>query len=370
MKSVNIVVLAAGFSRRLEGFNKLLLPCAQNGLLVEQSLAAIELLQKKVQLGQKILVFSDKNVEKLALQHDFTPLYNNNALRGKSASIVVATQNTQKGDLLFVAGDQYSVSAEHLQNLIKTAGVQKAEVVFTEHADGSVGLPAYFSEKLRPNLAQLSAEEGGKEAVKLFEREGNSAKVCTVRAPYPLDCDIDTWDEYLAFLYKHGKRHVLITGEKAIGKTTLLNAILRKIEKKEAVDGLRIYVDREESLAENNLYIERIKTREKKLAACLNKQTKEITRLYKDTFNDFAIKQLYDAVEHLKKEQRQNHKQAFLILDELGRIEKDCEEFLKAIHSVFDDTSLHVLVVLQKGNTAYNESLLQREDIQVLHLES
>ena len=52
-----------------------------------------------------------------------------------------------------------------------------------------------------------------------------------------------------------------------------------------------------------------------------------------------------------------------ILMDELGKVERQCEGFLNAVRACLDDRNHHVLGVLQRGDTPMQREIMTRNDI-------
>ena len=52
-----------------------------------------------------------------------------------------------------------------------------------------------------------------------------------------------------------------------------------------------------------------------------------------------------------------------ILMDELGKVERHCDDFLAAVRNCLDDENHHVLGVVQRGDTPMQREIMTRNDI-------
>lgn len=186
MAKPDAVILASGFSRRM-GSNKLLLPLGDSTVL-GQFLARFpyEL------FAQVIVVWADPQVAAIAGTFPVRLCENVEAAAGKSSSIRLGlTAGSPKNGVLFAVADQPLLTPTAVQKLVAAFQAHPEAIVMPE-VNGSPANPVLFPADLRPKLAGLHGDSGGREVIRRHPK-----RVRTV--PFSDEAeffDIDTVDRY------------------------------------------------------------------------------------------------------------------------------------------------------------------------------
>lgn len=147
--------------------------------------------------------------------------------------------------------------------------------------------------------------------------------------------------------------NILITGQKKIGKTTLVNHLLKEVDCQ--VVGFVTEPDKHFDIG-NTYAMKDLLSRKKK---AISYYDGERMRGIPDTFLGFGVNCLENAL---------NHHQGLIIMDELGRFEKECQSFIQMVDKVLD-ADVFVLAVLKKEPIDYLEKIKHREDCILLDLD-
>ena len=261
------------------------------------------------------------------------------------AGIKAISNLRQEDFLLFVVADQPYCQAESVKRLLSLAecGTETARLCF----ENRPGNPVLFSAGLVPELLELSGDNGGGAVAKRHK-----CKYIEALSPREL-MDIDTIED-LQNLKNHKKtKHIVITGSKQIGKSTLAKRYLEysgadyagyRTKCTEVTDAGPVYA------------LEDIKTGENTpISAYLNGRIVGI----KSAFDDFGAKVILNAV---------NSDLPVLLFDEIGRFERDSEPFLSALDMAFQ-SGKRIIAVLKKEELPHIVRIRERADICLLDLD-
>lgn len=183
-----------------------------------------------------------------------------------------------------------------------------------------------------------------------------------------------------------GKKHLIITGERGCGKTTLVNALIEHI-KSYGLEKLTSckqgdYVYMKSSYNNEQYVIGRLKS--EKASETTNRM-----ELVKEGF----LKAGVPAIQHYISNCRSNksvHYNAdyksdkssfitdnyskyndctYMVIDELGYLESRCDEFTSSVIQLFDNDNSKVIAVLRKQHTPFFDELLSRDDVCVIDID-
>ncbi|MFC4220240.1 nucleotidyltransferase family protein [Flagellimonas marina] len=193
MKSIAVLILAAGASTRMEGGPKQLLPWQNTTLLghaIEQAKQLSELIF--VVLG----AYADE-IEKV-IPDDVEIIYNPHWENGMGSSISVGIEHLQNSNekptgVLVMLADQPLLDATYLQEIKSDFENKPCKIVATSYGN-KLGVPAIFDNSLLPQLAKLHEDVGAKHII-----EKNKTDTITV-FPKGKEIDIDTKKEYTQYI--------------------------------------------------------------------------------------------------------------------------------------------------------------------------
>ncbi len=152
---VDVILMAAGFSRRFGEENKLLAPFLGKPLLLH----TLDLFHHFAGLGQVFVSFASPEVEKLAKNYPFSLLQNSCPQRGSCESVRLGVQASSAAYYLFVTCDQPFLDADTLRRLL----CLRAEGKMVQPAyKGRPGSPVLFSAKFRGELLALQDGEAAR----------------------------------------------------------------------------------------------------------------------------------------------------------------------------------------------------------------
>ncbi|MEM6380383.1 MAG: nucleotidyltransferase family protein [Bacteroidota bacterium] len=196
--NVGIIILAAGASRRM-GSPKQLLKIGQQTLLER-----IVELTKEIH-NQETVVVLGANAQKIKQavndQNEVTFIINEDWKKGMGTTLKTGINYFLKKKELIEAVivlvcDQPYLTSNILKALINQYVETKADIVATAYAKIK-GVPALFSKKIFPQLANLQQDKGARKIIKKYQ-----GQIVTVNFPKG-QIDLDTPSTYQAFLEKY-----------------------------------------------------------------------------------------------------------------------------------------------------------------------
>jgi molybdenum cofactor cytidylyltransferase len=194
---LNIILLAAGVSRRMNGVNKLLLPF-NNKTIVQNTVE--NLLQADI--GKIIVVTGHQSelVQKVLKDYSIEMVFNPNYATGMTGSIQTGLLNVDDdadaymialSDMPFIKPEMYQLLAQRFEN--HWIANQKPLIVAPVLA-GKRGNPMLFSKDFKSKLLAHDAPDGCKEVVRAHPK----AILTVDLATNGVFQDIDYWEDYLA----------------------------------------------------------------------------------------------------------------------------------------------------------------------------
>lgn len=151
-------------------------------------------------------------------------------------------------------------------------------------------------------------------------------------------------------------RNIFITGEKRIGKTTILEKVLKKFNENYTfnIGGYtctRTIVE-EENKSSRTFYIKSLTNlKSYKIIESIVDGNNKIFNVYLESFDDYAIS---------LKEDLQNSD--LLVLDEIGPAEMESDKYVSVLNEVLDSDKV-VIGVLKKHNSEFINKIKNREDV-------
>ena len=149
------------------------------------------------------------------------------------------------------------------------------------------------------------------------------------------------------------KKNILITGRRNSGKTTLLWEVIKEYDL--AVCGYQTLARRQYDCGWTYVMSDLISKKQACISACVNGQIQGLEK----TFAGFGVKCLKDALKCEKQ---------VVLLDELGRFEKNCHEFINCVLDLLDSQKI-IFAVLKKEPIPYLEQIQKRQDVILFDLD-
>lgn len=189
---ITAIILAAGFSRRMEGKDKLLLPFRGKALLTHtlQLVAGLP-------FARRLLVSTPNRLDIVELPDNMHAVLNFHPERGQSESVRLGVEAAPAtGAYLFFTGDQPLLNAKAIRPLLEQA--DDCHIIYPQVV-GRPASPTLFPARFRGDLLALSGDTGGR----------------AVRAAHPDACrpvevhnqdgfyDIDTEEDYHRLLKEY-----------------------------------------------------------------------------------------------------------------------------------------------------------------------
>ncbi|MDU6264698.1 MAG: nucleoside-triphosphatase [Anaerocolumna aminovalerica] len=172
--------------------------------------------------------------------------------------------------------------------------------------------------------------------------------------------------------YESGKKHLLITGHRKSGKTTVLKEILKDlvpledffnkdnhmIVEETILGGIITYAVRDDAYMPKHVILRDINNPDiSGLIAQRNTQTNSFTP-FPETFENLGVNIL----------KKYNSSSADLIvIDEIGYLEVNCFQYQKEIIKSFDK---RVIAVIRKELNSFTETLIQRKDVFLIDIDT
>lgn len=190
MEHYGAVILAAGFSRRLPGENKLLKQYHGQPLLAHAVATAAAL-----GLGETVVVgrSDTPSVEQIATNAGLRSLENPDAVAGMGGSIAAGVRALRPGlaGIFIALGDMPFVTPEDYRALAAAHERQPARICVPVW-EGQRGHPVLFGADYRSALARLSGDEGARAVL-----ARHAAQIVAVPATSPgVLADLDTAEDF------------------------------------------------------------------------------------------------------------------------------------------------------------------------------
>lgn len=149
-------------------------------------------------------------------------------------------------------------------------------------------------------------------------------------------------------------RNFLITGQRNSGKTTLVNELLEMYHIDPA--GYRTVPSKRYHSLTAYAMTDLLTGEQKDISKVVCGRIQGIEK----TFSVFGVNCLKDALKSSKKT---------VVLDELGRFEKNCHIFLQCVNELLDSEKI-ILAVLKKESIPYLEQIKKRRDVLIFDLDT
>lgn len=150
---------------------------------------------------------------------------------------------------------------------------------------------------------------------------------------------------------KSGKRSLLITGSKGIGKTTLLEHLCAG----QAFPGVRSWAERAEDGTAFTVWLQ---DRATGRCAAAGRWQQGKMQPCPEAFETLGVQALRTAVSAAGE---------WAVVDEIGFLEQQCPAYGAALHKLFD--TRRVIAVLRKQDLPLQQMLLSRPDVWVVDLD-
>lgn len=185
---VSAILLAAGLSRRMEGYDKLLLPYAAYETLLEKAITLLDSLP----FHEKILVTTVERLKYLpTLPQDIIAIVNRNPEAGQSESLRLGLDKATGEYYLFLAADQPLLDVSVLQWLLKGAEDNPDKIIYPT-LNGIRSNPTLFPATFREELLSQSGDTGGR---KVLLNHPKSCFAMEAKKPEKF-FDIDSMEDY------------------------------------------------------------------------------------------------------------------------------------------------------------------------------
>lgn len=160
------IIMASGFSRRLEK-NKLLLKLdTTNKTLIERTIETII----ESQISELIIVYREDIILSKANRYNVEKIKNENAEVGQSESIKLALNNFSNKEVgyMFFVGDQYFLNKTTINRMINEFKNNPNSIIIPK-GKKNIGNPIIFPYKFRKKLLKLEGDVGGRRVINFDE---------------------------------------------------------------------------------------------------------------------------------------------------------------------------------------------------------
>lgn len=179
------IIMASGFSNRM-GKNKLLME-VEGEKVLERVIKAC----KSSLLDEIILVYRLDEIKEIALKYGIKTVYNPDANKGQSASVIHGVKNSKEGNaFMFLVADQPYLAPEVINKLIQEYEKDRRMIVIPYYCN-KFGMPIIFPYIYKDDLLGVKGDKGGREII-----NGNEKVKRIYYEDALLGIDIDTIDDY------------------------------------------------------------------------------------------------------------------------------------------------------------------------------
>ncbi|MCL2399458.1 MAG: nucleotidyltransferase family protein [Defluviitaleaceae bacterium] len=194
---VSAILLAAGLSRRMDGCDKLLLPCRENSniTLLEKAIALMD----RHPFYEKVLVTTGERLKYLsALPQSIKIVVNHNPKAGQSESLRLGLSIATGEYYLFLAADQPLLDASVLQWLLRASERNPGKIIYPT-INGNRCNPTLFPATFREELLSQFGDVGGRKVLL------NHPEHCIAIEAENSEIffDIDSKSDYMRYNFRH-----------------------------------------------------------------------------------------------------------------------------------------------------------------------
>jgi len=187
IKLITGIIMASGFSRRMEG-EKLLLPI-HGEPIIERVIKVL----KNSEVDEIILIYQNSKIKEIGTKYGVRTIYNHLANQGQSVAMKLGinSSSSQSEGFVFCVGDQPFLDSQTVNKLIANFNEDKGSIVVPLY-NGNRGNPVIFPARLRSDLLNIQGDRGGRV---IIERNLERVKFTNIDNS-KVGIDIDTWEEY------------------------------------------------------------------------------------------------------------------------------------------------------------------------------
>ena len=179
------IIMASGFSNRM-GKNKLLMEI-QGEKVIDRVIKAC----KNSLLDEIILVYRLDEIKEIGLSHGIKTVYNPDAKKGQSASVIHGVKNSKEGNgFMFLVADQPFLDSRVINSLIDEYKKDNRMIVIPYYCN-KFGMPIIFPPVYKDDLLGVKGDKGGREII-----QGNEMVKRIYYEDAILGIDIDTIQDY------------------------------------------------------------------------------------------------------------------------------------------------------------------------------
>lgn len=334
--------LASGNSKRFSSVNKLLIDFEGKPLFCHGLDMLCEVLKQRNDC-KVVIVSRYDEILQYANNKGLQSVYCAESVKGLSYSIKAGLKivdDISNSDFIsFVVADQPFLRSATIIDLLNKI-TPKTQVLSLAHGE-KFGNPKIFSGKFLKDFLELTGDDGGKSIIKNNE-------ISTVQVGSSLELkDVDSSD-YLSDI-----SNIFITGTKKVGKSTLINEVLEELN----INCSGYVTLPEKSYKDGNTY--RMHELNTENSAPISK------------FEDYRFKPIESIFENFGKkcvEKALNSCEKVVLLDEIGRFERNCTAFLNSLEMAFNSEKT-VIAVLKKEEITHIQRYKYRSDSILIDLD-
>jgi len=182
VQKISVILLAAGFSRRTDKDNKLLLPIDGKPMLqyaVDLLAVLTDPATSTASLVDKILVTTINIVSHVKIPDGIKVILNREPEKGQSESIKVGLKIAKGNTFFFMVADQPLLTLDDIKPLLSSA-INKRDKIIYPLVNERPSAPTIFPERFKSELLALTGDLGGRE---IRNRNPQSCFAITAKNP-------------------------------------------------------------------------------------------------------------------------------------------------------------------------------------------
>ena len=341
-KNHGCVIMASGLGVRFGG-NKLM--AEFNGKpMIQHILDITDNLFKS-----RVVVTRNCEVKALCEAQNIPVIFHEFPYRSDTIRLGLKSIKSDIDGCMFCLADQPLLTRKTIETILENTD---KDLIVKPVSSGKPGSPVWFSNKYFDELLNLPQDLGGNYVAK---KHSDSIKFVEINNEYEFQ-DMDTRalkDFYeqltiqLGSFLISGKRHIVITGNRGSGKTTLFNNLMA-----DKLPGLTSWVVRGDAV-----YIKENGQDEKHIIGLYDDSLigKINMRINPDGFTSFAIPVLDKLI---------NSDNPWISIDEIGFLETGCPSYIEKLEEAF--SKKHVIAVVRKQDLPFLNAIKFREDVYLI----
>lgn len=313
--------------------------------------------------ARRVVVTRNEGVRELCQRLNIDCVFHDLPHRSDTVRLGLEQMPDSLDGCMFCLADQPYLTYSTLYRLAEAATCNP-DNIWRLICEDTLGSPVWFPMSLVDELSHLPEGKGGNVVAK---RHDSIVRTVSISNPLELQ-DIDTrelCDELrpLTYVYQtlleyqqSGKKHLLITGSRGSGKTTLINKLLPLVSA-DSIPKITTWADPGKAV----FFSDSISGIERKIG------------VYDSTISGSANKML-PLSDELKScasvilNQLGSSASTFVSIDEIGYLECQCEEYCEALAELMSHK--HLVAVVRQQNLPFLTRLLADKDSYVVDMDS